>query len=234
MHRYFVPLLLMPLLPLMAQQPGNNQRSPFIRVNGDATVSAKPDQAEINVGVVTQAATAEQAGAQNARQATTVISSLRQVLGQNADIKTINYSLTPLQKYPKEGGPPTITGYSASNTVHVKTQDLGSVGKIIDATTKSGANTIQGIQFTVHDEQAARNQALRQAAQQAKATGEALASALGLRVLRVLSVETGQPSPIRPFAAMEMARVAAAPPTPVEPGGVDVHANVVLTLEVAP
>ena len=206
---------------------------PYVRVTGEASVSAKPDQAEINIGVVTQAPTADDAATQNAKQSTAVIASLRDVLGQTAEIKTANYSLSPVQRYPPNGGSPTITGYSATNTVHVRTQNLGVVGKIIDTVTKSGANQIQGILFTLHDDRPVRAQAMRDAAQQARASGDALASALGLHVVRVISAETSQPVSIRPFEMAAMARVAAAP-TPVEPGSVDVRATVVLTLEVAP
>jgi uncharacterized protein YggE len=219
------------LLPLSAQQQ-TGKEPPMIRVSGEGVASAKPDQAEINIGVVTQASSADDAATRNAKEATAVIASLHEVLGQTADIRTLNYSLTPVQRYPKDGGTPTISGYSASNTVHVRTQNLAEVGKIIDTVTKSGANNIQGIQFTIHDEQPLRAQALRQAAQQARAIGEVLASALGLHVVRVLSVDAteGNPSlPPQPLAARAMAVA-----TPVEAGTVDIHASVVVTLEVAP
>ena len=233
MNRRVFPLFVFLLMPLAAQDKGARDTRPFVRVTGEASVSAKPDQAEINIGVVTQAPTADDAATQNAKQSTAVIGSLRDILGQTADIKTVSYSLTPIQRYPNNGGSPTITGYSATNTVHVKTQNLSLVGKIIDTVTKSGANQIQGILFTLYDDRPVRAQAMRDAAQQARASGEALAAALGLHVVRVVSAETSQPVTIRPYEMAAMARVAAAP-TPVEPGSVDVRATVVLTLEVAP
>ena len=233
MNRRVFPLFVFLLMPLAAQDKGARDTRPFVRVTGEASVSAKPDQSEINIGVVTQAPTADDAATQNAKQSTAVIGSLRDILGQTADIKTVNYSLTPIQRYPNNGGSPTITGYSATNTVHVKTQNLSLVGKIIDTVTKSGANQIQGILFTLYDDRPVRAQAMRDAAQQARASGDALASALGLHVVRVVSAETSQPVTIRPYEMAAMARVAAAP-TPVEPGSVDVRATVVLTLEVAP
>jgi uncharacterized protein YggE len=233
MNRRIFPLFVFLLMPLAAQDKGARDTRPFVRVTGEASVSAKPDQAEINIGVVTQAPTADDAATQNAKQSTAVIGSLRDILGQAADIKTVNYSLTPIQRYPNNGGSPTITGYSATNTVHVITQSLSVVGKIIDTVTKSGANQIQGILFTLHDDRPVRAQAMRDAAQQARASGDALAAALGLHVVRVVSAETSQPVTVRPYEMAAMARVAAAP-TPVEPGSVDVRATVVLTLEVAP
>ena len=207
-----------------------------IRVTGEATVTAKPDQAEINLGVVTQAATGQAAATQNAQKQDAVLAALRKALGTGAEIKTLGYSLSPNYRYPKEGGQPTLSGYTASNVVQVKTGELAQVGKLIDAATQSGANTVQALRFTLKDEQAALSQALREAAIKARAKADTLASALGLKIVRVLHVEEGG-QPVRPVFAEAMAMRAgdgAAPPTPVEPGTIEVQAMVTLTVEIAP
>lgn len=218
----------------LGQEPADRRLPPAIRVTGEATVKAKPDQAEVDIGVVTQASTAQAAGTQNAQQTDRVIDELRRALGPNANIKTINYSLTPNYRYPREGGQPTITGYTASNTVQVITNDLTQVGKLIDLSTQSGANNIQGLRFTLKDDQSVRSQALREAAVKARREAETLASALGLRITRVLLVEETSPV-VRPYydARVAMRAEAAAAPTPVEPGTIDVRATVTLTVEVA-
>ena len=221
------------LAPLVASGQSGKEVPATIRVSGEAMVTAKPDQADINIGVVTQAPSADDAAAQNAKETTAVLSSLRELLGQMADIKTLNYSLTPLQRFPPNGGTPTITGYSVSNTVHVRTENLAIVGKIIDTVTKSGANNIQGVQFTLRDDQSTRAQALRQASQQARANSDVLAAALGLHVVRIATVDATPPS-IRPVDMVPLGARAAAVATPIEAGSVEVHASVVLTLEVAP
>jgi uncharacterized protein YggE len=78
---------------------------------------------------------------------------------------------------------------------------------------------------------------LAKAAVQAKANVQALASAIGLRVVRVVKVEDGLPAPpVVPVRAEMMMRSAAADsaPTPVEAGNVEVKAIVTVTAEVAP
>jgi len=217
-----------------AQEPPERMMRPSIRVTGEATVTAQPNQAQIDIGVVTQAQTAQAASASNAQRLETVLAALRRAAGTGAEIKTISYSLTPNYRYPKEGGNPTITGYTASNVVQVKLNDLTEVGKVIDAATQSGANQIQRLQFTLKDELAARSQALREAATRARAKAEALASSLGLRIQRVLRVEESSPGMVRPVMAemRAMSDVAAAPP-PVEPGTIEVRATVELTVEIA-
>jgi uncharacterized protein YggE len=220
----------------LAQEPVDRTIHPSIRVTDEATVTVKPDQAEINIGVVTQAPTAQVAAAENARKQDTVISELRKILGAGADIKTISYSLNPSYRYPKDGGQPTIAGFNASNIVQVKTSNLAQVGNVIDLATGSGANNIQALRFTLKDETVARTQALREASTKARAKAEAIASALGLRIQRILHVEEGG-STIRPMPMMEMNSAIAGmrqqAPTPVESGSIDVRATITLTVEVA-
>jgi uncharacterized protein YggE len=204
---------------------------PSVRTTAEVIVSAKPDQAKIDIGVVTQAQTAQSAASQNAAQLQTVMDRLRSALGGKGDVRTVNYALNPNYQYPRDGGKPTITGYSAVNSVQVTIDDLSVVGKAIDAATQGGANEIQRLQFTLKDERAARAQALRQAAMDARASAEAMAGALGMKLGRVLLLEQGaiEAPPIRPM----MARTAAVGvPTPIESGQIEVRASVTLTIAI--
>jgi len=218
-----------------AQPAQDKTGHPYIRATGEATVSAKPDRAKLEIGVVTQAANAQNAAAQNAQNATqteSMVTALRHSLGQTAEIHTSGYSLTPNFRYSKDGGQPTLSGYTASNTVEIVTDDLAKVGKVIDAGTQAGANNVRGLEFQLKDEAPVRAQALTEAARKARAAAAAMAAALGLKVVRVLSAEEGgPPQVIRPMA---MAMKAAASPTPIESGNIPVQASVTVTLEVAP
>ena len=89
-----------------AQEPVDKVTRPSVRATAEAVVIAKPDQAQIDIGVVTQAANAKAAAEDNARKIDAVINALRRLLGQEAEIKTISYSLNPNYTYPKEGGQP--------------------------------------------------------------------------------------------------------------------------------
>ncbi len=218
-----------------APRPGN---TPFVRATGNATVDAKPDQATVNIGVTTQATTAGAAAGQNATQTAAVLDKIKSEVGSKGEIRTTSYSVNPNYSYPTapNNAGPKISGYTASNTVQVKLNDITFVGRVLDAATGSGANNIHGIQFSVKDERGLRAQALGQAAQNAKAAAEAMAGALGMRVVRVHSAETGEASVLRPMQEPVMMRMAAAPsqPTPVESGNVQIQATVTVTLEVAP
>jgi uncharacterized protein len=217
---------------LAAQEPAPPQALRYIRATGEGAVQVNPDQATVTIGVVSQAHTASAAAADNAKQLTAVLHRLRQDLGAGSQIKTEGYSLSPNYRYPQppETGSPSITGYTASNLVQVTVDDVNQVGKVIDAAAQTGANDIRNVSFGLKDEQAARLQALARAARNARAEAEEIASALGVRVVRLHSAETSSGVVIPSGPMMARARVE----TPIQPGTVDIRATVTVTLEVAP
>ena len=220
--------------PVRAQQPPLSPVS-SIRVSGDAKVTAQPDRVQIDIGVTTRAAQSQDAASQNARQVDAVLAAVRKATPA-AVLKTISYALNPTYQYHSNGEEPTITGYSAVNVVQVTLDDLAKIGAVIDSATLAGANHVQGIQFTLRDQDAVRAEALRQAASRARAEAELLAAALGLKVVRVLSAEENSPRvvPVRAYMGAPRAAMATATATPVEAGTLDVTADVMLTVEVSP
>src|SRR5438270_9626661 len=125
MHR--VLLLSLCGLAVTAQRP-SPEGLPNVRATGEGVVTTRPDQAILHIGVMTQAQSAEAAGSQNAKQSSTVLSELKQAAGPNGEIKTVGYSLNPNYRYSCDGGTPTITGYTATNTLEVRLNDLSRIG----------------------------------------------------------------------------------------------------------
>ncbi len=218
-------------VPALAQQPPVSS----IRVTGDAQVTAKPDRVQIDIGVVTRADKSQDAAAQNAKQVDAVLAAVRKSAGPTAVLKTVNYSLTPAYRY-QSGHEPVIVGYGASNLVQVTLDDLTKISNVIDAAAESGANQVQGIQFTLRDQDSVRAEALRKAAARARADAEVLAAALGLKVLRILTVEENGAPRLPMMRTMNMAAASAEAKvaTPVESGTLEISADIVLTVEVAP
>ena len=209
MHLFYIALVLMTTQPQQAAPPE-------IRVTGTATVSAAPERAEIHLGVVTQAATAKEAADANAEK-----------------IETQSYSLQPNYTPPRDEA--TIASYTASNMIRVTKIAIDDAAKVIDAATGAGTTNVQRLQFTVDDEEALKLQALADAALKARARADALAGALGLDIVRVLSVTEGEPVVGRPYAAptiMMQAETGRAQ-TPVEPREAEVRATVTLRVEVS-
>jgi uncharacterized protein YggE len=222
----------------VSQVNGQPITSPLssIRVTGDATVTAKPERAQIDVGVLTQEKQSQNAATQNAKQIEIMLAALHRLLGPDADIKTINYTLSPDYQYRPIGGKASVSSYTAMNVVRVTVDELDKVGAVIDTATQAGANHVESVRFTVRDPQVLHSQAIREAALKAKTNADALAAALNLKILRTLTVEeTGEPSAGTPDMSIMDGREAAGPaPTPIQSGSFVVTANVALTVEVAP
>jgi uncharacterized protein YggE len=218
-----------------AQPVSDRSRPPSITVNGDATIMAEPDQAEIDIGVTTQARNAPDAAKENAERLARVLAEVKKHMGRGDEVKTSRYALNPNYRYP-QGGKPEIVGYTANNTLRIKTTKLDDVGKIIDVAMQAGANNVNRLVFTLKDEETARLEALRRASAKAKAKAEAMAASLGLKVVRIASVVEGERffQPILRQMPMARAEAAAAQaPTPVEAGTVEVRSTVSLTAEVS-
>jgi uncharacterized protein YggE len=227
------PSVLALSLPLLAQQVQLPPSAPYIRVHGEATVSAQPDRMQMDVGVISQGATAQAAAETNAKQSNEVVDQLRKLVPA-ANIKTINFSVNPNYHYPTDGAPPTIVGYTANNTVRLELDDLKAAPGVIAAATRSGANNVNRVTFALKDESAARAEALGKAADQAKAGAQALAQRMKVKLGQLLSVEEEQPVVVAPGRQVELAAAAktgAAAAPVIEPGTIEIHASVRLTIE---
>ncbi len=201
----------------------------IIRASADATIEASPDRVQINVGVTTSALTAGVAGEQNATIADRVTNALRQTIAQRGTLKSVGYSVEPQFQY--ANGASKLTGYQASNTLQIDLDDLSLTGKVIDSALQAGATNIGGVVFTLRDETKARDEALAQAAERAHENASAIAKALGSRVIGVVSAETGETGfTPRPMMVRSMAK--AVPETPVNPGTIEIHANVTVTIAI--
>ncbi len=195
-----------------------------VQATGTATVSSNPDQAALDVGVVTNAATAQDSAAQNAVLTSAVINAVKTVLAGNGTIQTQYYSVTP--RYAPNSA--AIAGYTTNNTLHVISTDLSLIGKLIDAANGAGANSIGGISFGMQDSNPLTQQALAAAAKQALAHAAAIAAGLGGTLGAVINAQEG--SSYTPVMVSGVAAGAAAS-TPVVTGAVTVSATVTLVAQ---
>jgi uncharacterized protein len=214
------------------------RETPQIRVTGRATVSAQPERADVDIGVVTEAKEAQQAARLNADKLDAVRKAVIAAVGRDTKLETVDYSLQPVyRRQPEPKNEPTVSSYIVTNVLRVRELELTSVGKVIDAATDSGANTVSNIRFGLRDEEEVKTRALREAAVNARSKVDTLAAALGVRVGRILTVIEGEPDIIRPMPAyrgeMVMAQ-AASPTTPIEPNAIEIRASVTLVVEIAP
>ena len=264
MKRLLPLALLVAALPLPAfAQVGGGVLPPIAPGNTLLTVSAEgrslrqPDLAVFSSGVTTQGKTAGEALGENSRAMSRVIAALKAAGIAERDIQTSNLSISPIYSDPNREAmmaarvngtpyvplPPEqqvakIVGYTASNQVSVRQRRLGDYGKVIDTLVSAGANQVNGPSFQMDDPDPALDEARVAAMKKARQRAELYARAAGLRVGRVVSIsESGgyySPPPMV-FARAASAEMAPPPPpAPIQPGELQMTANVTVLYELTP
>jgi hypothetical protein len=195
-----------------------------VTVQGQAQVTGKPDTARVILGVESQAATVAEALAQNNTQAQAIIKKLGDLGVAEKDIQTSNFAISPV--YGADGR--QVEGYRVSNTLNVTVRDLAGTGALLDEVVAAGANSVQGISFSVADPKALLNQAREGAIADARTRAELLAKAGGAGIGQVLAINEGgfaQPLPIMRADVMQSADV------PLQPGEQLFSVDVQVTFE---
>ena len=235
------PLFLALSLAIAVPMTANAQTSPdiaiaspqgtLLSVSASADATRVPDVATISTGVVTQAADANAAMRANAVQMDKVMAAIRAAGIAERDIQTAGINLNPQYKY-VENQPPSIVGYQASNTVNVKVRDLSKLGKVLDAFVANGANQLNGPSFEVDKPDEAYDEARLSALKKARARADTYAAALGMKVLRIVSINEGGGSMPRPMPMMRaMAMDSMAKETSVSPGETSLSVSIDVVFE---
>lgn len=195
-----------------------------IAIEGHGEVRVAPDMATINSGVTSQGETAREALDANTAAMTELISTLKAAGIEARDIQTSGFSVNPNYVYSDARDangyslPPRINGYQVSNSVTVTVRDLEDLGAILDKSVTVGANTVNGVTFSVADPSELLDQARKAAFADARHKAELYAQAAGAELgdLETISEQRNVNSP-EPYPMYARAEMAAAP-VPVEAG----------------
>ena len=200
-----------------------------LTVTGTATVEVVPDMATVSLGVTTNGATAGAALAANSDAVAAVIARLKEAGIAPADIQTSNLSVNP-NWVGNASGVSEVQGYVAMNMVSVRIRALDQTGAVLDAAVADGANSLNGLYFSLQDSRGAEDEARRKAVADALSRADLLAQAAGSKLGPVLSItEGGMASPLPgPMYRMD----AAAAPVPVEAGTVGVTSSVTMVFQI--
>lgn len=223
-HRFFALLMVGALAvpgaalaqatPVAVQAIGGTR----LEINATGEATRVPDVAVITAGVVTRATSARAALEQNAGRMERVRAELKRAGIADRDIQTSNISLNPEYRY-AENQPPRLTGYTASNQVNVRFHDIAKSGDILDALVAQGANSINGPSLTIDKPEEALDEARTKALAMGRARAELYARALGMRVVRLVSVsESGGNYPVPPPMPVMMEARAQGAATKIDPG----------------
>ena len=184
-------LLLVCFMFLIAGQVSAAEREyDIVRANGSVTREVAPDTAFVNVGVTTQGKTAEEARNANAEIVNNVIVSLENMGISKEDVKTVGYNLYP-EYSDAAKGKRIITGYSMNYSLNVKVENLDKIGAVIDQMFADGANTFNGVTFTVSNRKELEREMLALAVKNAEEKAGIVASAGGRTLGKLVAANIG-------------------------------------------
>jgi uncharacterized protein YggE len=199
-----------------------------ITVNGTATVSSVPHEAQFTLGVTATAKTATAATSANASEMTRVIAVFKANGVAPKDIQTAQISLAPNTN---DAGTKVIN-YTVTNNVTVNIRDLTKAGSIIDAAVNAGANQVSGPTLTPTGQQEIYATALAAAITNARSRAQAIAQAAGEKLGKLRAATETSTTPPIAFSSAKAATPGVASTTPVEPGVVQTEADVTATYDV--
>ena len=203
-----------------------------LTVSGSGTVLVESDLAVVTVGV--REASTDVLVAQST--VNEKIAAIKQALldagAKESEINTDSINI--YANYDYSDNTEVIVGYTANNTLSVRTTDIDNVGALIDAAFAAGANTLDSVQFTVQDDTEAQEQALTMAVQDAQRKANVLAAAAGMQISSIESISESAVytyDSMRNFAAPEASAADSGAGTLVQAALVSVDASVTMEFE---
>jgi uncharacterized protein YggE len=181
--------------------------------SGEGQVTGVPDEATVNIGIVETATTVADAKDKANIKVNKTIESIKALGISENDIKTTNFSVSPNygnqdvimpMMYPARDTN-TITGYTINQNLEIKIKKTENVNKVIDTTTKAGANLVGGVNFTFSNElqKKLEEKARKEAVDKAKEKAQSLANVSGLRLGKIINVVENSSFPrIMPMMAV--------------------------------
>ena len=209
------------------------QEDRLISTTGTGAVEAAPDMATITLGVTQEARLATEAMDAASAAARAVLTRVEQAGIAPRDVQTSDVSLQPVwsRDSVSNNTTPRVTGYVARNTLSIRVRDLDTLGAILDAVVQDGANTFNGLRFSLQDPEPVIAEARAAAVKDAMARAEQLAAAAGVTLGAVRSIsESG--GRFRP-EMMEMAAARVAADVPIAAGELSMTAQVSMVFEIA-
>ena len=160
-----------------------------LSVTGSGTVLVESDLAIVTVGVQETSKNVLEAQSTVNEKIAAIKQALLDAGVEESEINTDSINI--YANYDYSDNTEVIVGYTARNSLSVRTTDMDNVGSLIDAAFAAGANTLDNVQFTVQDDTQAREQALTMAVEDARRKADVLASAAGLQVASIERISEG-------------------------------------------
>jgi uncharacterized protein len=206
--------------------------------NGEGSIFAKPDIAVLNLAIISQADTPNEAEDQNSDKSNNIMKFLKeQGIDTDKDVKTTGYNgPTPLYQYPIRSTnqtEPKIYAYQVSQSLVVKIKDIDNVGIIIDGIDDNGAQ-VSNLGFDIDKKEELQSKARKIAIDEAKDKAKEIKEQLGIDFGKIIGFSEGSNyQPIRAYSALKSeADGFPAPPPAIPTGENEIKVNVTITYQI--
>lgn len=202
LRRYLSVVILATMVPACASAQATPETqpsvAPSVTASGEGRVTLPPSRARIVVAASSRGASAAAASRENDARVGRVLAALRSAAGVDSARVVRVYVAA------NENENRRIVDFQATAWIEAIARQLPQLGEVLDAALRSGATSVDNVQFEADSLDAGRRRALAEAYRAAELDARALAAATGraLGPLVALSSAGGDP---RPLAYMDVA-----------------------------
>lgn len=209
-----------------------SQQATGVWVTGEGRVSVVPDVAILSLGVEVQKATVAEAQGEAAEAMEAVLAELKAGDVAEKDIKTQQYTITPVRKWHEDKE--ILLGYRVTNIVTAKIRVIGAAGDIVDAVAIAGGDSVRinSISFTIDEPTAYYAEAREKAMADAQAKAEQLADLADIILGDPTYISEGIGYVPRAYEVRVEAAVPVPATTPISPGEMEVRLTVQVVYEI--
>ncbi|HSQ87273.1 SIMPL domain-containing protein [Romboutsia sp.] len=200
-----------------------------LTVYGEGVISTKPDLAIVRLGVVTQGNEASETQLENSKLANQLLNSLYDLGIPKEDIETLQYNIIPIYDYSESTK--KLVGYKVTHIFKIVVDDISKVGTVIDTSTKNGANTVLGVDFSIKYPNVFYRNALQKAIINATKKAKKMSNCMNVELnMTPLSICEERYSTYPSYDSLKVYATNGVP-TPIQEGTIDIKAFVTMIYE---
>jgi uncharacterized protein YggE len=189
-----------------------------LSVTGTGSAFLTPDVVVVTLGIQTQGSAIGDTVARNNRTAERIIQAVKDAGVAPEDVQTTYFSVSTQPKYDEFGNPTSELTYWVDNTVTATLRDITKLGALLESALAAGANSVQGVNYTVDDPASGLSQARTDAMADARSQADQIASAAGLTLGEIVSVAEVSSAPWPMFSGRGGGEAPAGQNIPTAPG----------------
>lgn len=193
-----------------------DEQTRTITVNGTGFAEVEPDRATLQMSIVAREPTLAAAQKAAADVTNRVLKMTDRMDISRDKVDTTGASVRPDYRWNREKEEQELRGYISERQISVEIEDLEKLGDVVEGAVGAGVNQVSPPQLNSSKRKQTYRQALRVAAEDAKANAEQLANALGADLGQVISIHSGSSEPRPPVPLPRGVRAMAAESDAVE------------------